>query len=272
MKSHRNEILKHAFIIFLLLLVFVPFYLMITISFKNNQQFATNPWYPQAPFHPENYAVGWAHVGPNIFNTAFVAITTTFFSIAVAILGAFFFARFKMPGSTFLFYVFIILMMYPGIANMVPIFKLVCNLGLYNSHWSLILVGTASAQAFTIYVLKNFIEEIPKDLFDAAEVDGCSLLNQIRYIVVPMCMPIIGTLGVLKAIDEWNNFVTPLIFIRDTQKQLLGVSLMYLEGEATKRWGELMSGYTIAAIPLIILFIFSMRVFIRGLSEGAIKG
>ncbi|MFH0911752.1 MAG: carbohydrate ABC transporter permease [Planctomycetota bacterium] len=272
MKSQRVEFLKHSIIILILVVTFVPFYLMVNISLKNNKQFAQNPWYPEAPYHWENYKVGWDHVGPNIFNTAFVAITSTVGSLVVATIGAFFFARFKMPGSTFLFYVFIILMMYPGIANMVPIFKQICYLGLYNSHWALILLGISSAQAFTIYVLKNFIEEIPKDLFDAAEVDGCSIPKQIWYIVVPMCMPIIGTLAVLQAISEWNNFVGPLILLRDTHKQMLAVSLLHLEGEATKRWGELMSGYTIAAIPLIILFIFCMRLFIKGLSEGAIKG
>ena len=131
-----------------------------------------------------------------------------------------------MPGHTFLFYVFIILMMYPGVANMVPTFKLISSLGLYNSHWSLILLGTAGAQAFTIYVLRNFIEEIPQDLFDAAEVDGCSLLRQIKDIVVPLSMPILGTLAVLRIIGEWNRFVGALIFIRDSHKQMLAVSLL----------------------------------------------
>ena len=155
---------------------------------------------------------------------------------------------------------------------MVPTFKLISSLGLYNSHWALILLGIASAQAFTIYVLRNFMQEIPKDLFDAAEVDGCSVLGQIRHIAVPMAKPIIGTLAMLRIIGEWNRFVAPLILIRDGHKQMLAVSLLHLEGEYTRRWGELMSGYTIASIPLIILFVFCMRLFIRGLSEGSIKG
>jgi len=272
MNRRRNEIIKHAVIIAFLAFAFLPLVLMFNISLKDNAQFARNPWFPEAPFHWENYAVGWHHVGGNILNTAFVAITTTVLAIAIALLGAFFFARFKMPGSGVLFYVFIILMMYPGIANMVPTFKLISSLGLYNSHWALILLGIASAQAFTIYVLRNFIEEIPQDLFDAAEVDGCSVLKQIWYIVVPMCKPIIGTLAVLRIIGEWNSFVGPLILIRDSHRQMLAVSLLHLEGEYTKKWGELMAGYTIASIPLIILFIFCMRLFVRGLSEGAVKG
>lgn len=272
MKKPMTEFGKHAVVMGILLFAFIPLYLMVEISLKDNEQFAMNPWYPEAPFHWENYKVGWEHVGPNIFNTVFVAMTTTALGLGLALVGGFFFARFKMPGSNFLFYVFIILMMYPGIANMVPTFKLISTLGLYNSYWSLILLGTAGAQAFTIYVLRAFIEEIPQDLFDAAEVDGCSILGQVRHIVLPLCAPIIGTLGVLRIIGEWNSFVSPLIMLRDPGKQLLGVRLLYLEGEYTRQWGQLMAGYTIAAIPLVILFIFCMRLFIRGLSEGAIKG
>jgi ABC-type glycerol-3-phosphate transport system permease component len=272
MKRRRTEFFKHVVIIAILFFAFIPLYLMVNISLKNNQQFSQNPWYPEAPYHWENYQVGWLHMRANIFNTVFTATTTTTLALSTGILGAFFFARYKMPGSKVMFMIFIVLMMYPGVANMVPVFKLISSLGLYNSYWSLILVGTAGAQAFTIYVLRNFIEEIPQDLFDAAEVDGCSILGQVRHIVLPLCAPIIGTLGVLRIIGEWNQFVGPLIMIRDPHKQLLAVQLLHLEGEYTRKWGELMAGYTIAAIPLIILFIFCMRLFIRGLSEGAVKG
>lgn len=270
--GNHHEWFKHIFIGIILFFTFLPLYLMINISLKDNMQFTRNPWLPEAPFHWENYIVGWHHVGPNIFNTTFVSLTTTFLVITIALGGAFFFARFKMPGSTILFYLFITLMMYPAVANMVPTFRLISALGLYNSHWALILLGVASAQAFTIYVLRNFIEEIPQDLFDAASVDGSSLLGQIWHIVIPLSLPVIGTLAVLRIIGEWNQFVSSLLFIRDSHKQMIAVSLLHLEGEYTKQWGPLMAGYTIASIPLIILFIFCMRLFIRGLSEGAIKG
>ena len=272
MRSPLCVVLRHFFILGILGLAFFPIYLMINISLKNNEQFTRNPWLPEAPYHWENYWVGWQHIGTNTFNTVFVSITTTIMAMVTALLGAFFFARFKMPGSRFLFYTFIVLMMYPGVANMVPTFELISSLGLYNSHWALIFLGIASAQAFLIYVLRNFIEEIPEVLFDAVSVDGCNALQQIRYLVLPMCMPIMGTLGVLRIIAIWNDFVGPLILIRDPNKQMLAVSLLYLEGEYTKKWGELMAGYTIASIPLIILFLFCMKLFVRGMSEGSVKG
>ncbi len=270
-KKKRLEIGKHLFLWLIFLFSFLPLYLMLNISLKNNAQFSRNPWLPELPFHWENFANAWRHIGPTIFNTTFVAITVVFFTLLLALIGAYFFARYKLPGSTAMFYIFLILMMYPAISNMVPTFKLISSMGLYNSYFSLILLGISGGQVFNIYVLKNFIEDIPKDLFDAAEIDGCSPLNQIRHVVIPLTLPILGTLAVLAIIGQWNNFVAPLIFIRDNAKQMLPVALLRLEGEYTKKWGELMAGYTIASIPLIVLFIFSMKLFIKGLSEGGLK-
>lgn len=271
-KQRICEFFKHLFLWCIFFFTFMPLYLMLNISLKDNTQFARNPWLPEAPFHWENYVVGWQHIGDKIFNTSFVAFTTVILSLAIAVLGAFFFARYKMPGSQILFSIFMVLMMYPGVANMVPVFKLITSMGLYNSHWALILSGIAGAQAFTIYVLRNFIEDIPKDLFDAVEIDGGKVWHQIWHIVVPMSMPIIGTLAILKIIGSWNNFVSPLLYIRDSNRQMLSVALLYLDGEYTKQWGVLMAGYTIASLPLIILFLFCMRLFVKGLTAGAVKG
>ncbi len=271
-RSKMSETIKHLIIIGVLIFAFIPFYLMLNISLKDNEQFFQNPWVPSLPFHWENYVYGWNYIGMKIFNTAFVAVTTTVFTISFAVIGAYFFARFKMPGSKILFLVFTLLMMYPGVANMVPMFKLITSLGLYNSYLALILPGIAGGQAFNIYVLRNFIEDIPQDLFDAIEIDGGNILQQIWHIVVPMSMPIIGTLGILTIIGQWNNFISPLLYIRDDNMQVLSVSLLYLDGEYTKQWGQLMAGYTVASLPLVVMFLFCMKLFVRGLSAGAIKG
>ena len=171
-RSRFAECMKHLFIVLILFFAFVPLYLMFNISLKDNLQFALNPWLPSYPFHWENYVYGWNQIGGTIFNTVFVATTATVLTLLFAVVGAYFFARYRMPGSKFLFGVFMLLMMYPAVANMVPMFKLISSLGLYNTHLSLILPAVAAGQAFNIYVLRNFIEDIPQDLFDAIEIDG----------------------------------------------------------------------------------------------------
>jgi len=141
-----------------------------------------------------------------------------------------------------------------------------------NTLWALILLGVAGGQVFNIFVLRNFIDDLPRDLFEAAEIDGASHLQQVLTIVIPMSGPIIGTLAILSFLGIWNDFLMPFIVLRDPGLFTVGVGLIYLDGEYVKQWGEIMAAYFVASIPLIVLFLFTMRLFVRGLSAGALKG
>ncbi|MEM4248357.1 MAG: carbohydrate ABC transporter permease, partial [Candidatus Nanoarchaeia archaeon] len=118
----------------------------------------------------------------------------------------------------------------------------------------------------------NFIEDIPQDLFDAAEVDGASLFQQVYNIVLPMSGSILSTLGILQFIGIWNDYILPLVVLRDNSMLPIAVGLVRMDSEYVKNWGQLMAGYTIASIPMILIFIFTMRLFVKGLSAGAVKG
>ena len=123
-----------------------------------------------------------------------------------------------------------------------------------------------------MYVLRNFIEDIQKELFEAAQMDGASHLQQVFHIVLPMSGSILSTLAILRFIAEWNSFVLPLIVFRDEVKLPIAVALYRLEGAYVKDWGPMMAAYAIASIPLVIIFLFTMRLFVKGLSAGAVKG
>ena len=162
-------------------------------------------------------------------------------------------------------------MMMPTIANLVPLFRLLTTLNLVNTLSALIIVGASAGQVFAIFVLRNFVADIPQELFDAAEVDGANHLQQMRAIVLPLSGPILGTVGVMHFLSAWNDFVLPLIVMRDHTRLPVMVQLLRMAGEYIKLWGPLMAGYSMASIPIIILFVFSMKLFIRGLTEGAVK-
>ena len=270
----ESDFLKHVFLILLLGVSLLPFYMMLQISLKNNDIFYANAWLPSSPntWKWENYLYAFKLVLPYVANSVVVSVSATVGCLAVSILGAYFFARYKMPLSSILWPGFLLLMLMPSIANIVPLFSVIKRLGLLNSLWALILLGVASGLVFTIYVLRNFIEEIPKDLFEAAEIDGASHLKQIVNVVIPMSGSIIGTLAILTFLNTWNDFLMPLIVLRDPEKFTLGVGLIYLNGEYVKLWGHIMAAFVVASIPLIIIFLFMMRLFIRGLSAGAVKG
>lgn len=266
------EIWKHLFIVFILSMAFLPLYVMITISGKDGAQFVARPFTPTFPFHWENYRHAWDMVAPYVFNTIFVCVTSVVLTFVLSLNAAFFFARYRMPGHKFLWYFFLILMLMPGVANLVPLFMLIKELNLLNTFWALMVVYVTGGQVVQIFILRNFIEDIPQDLFDAAEVDGASPLKQVYHIVLPMSGSVLSTLGILQFIGLWNDYILPLIVMRDDNMLTLAVGLVRMDGEYVKDWGALMSGFTIASIPMVLIFLFTMRLFVKGLAAGAVKG
>lgn len=263
---------KHGTIWAVLAFAFLPLYLMVIVSFKTNKQFYLAPATLTHPLHPENWRSAWDSVMPAVANSVFISTATTVLTLALALSAAYFFVRLKMPLSSAFWNAILILMMMPMIANLVPLFRLLGELNLLNTLSALILVGAASGQVFSIFVLRNFVNDIPPDLYEAAEIDGANHFQQLWRVVLPLSGPILGTVGVMQFVSAWNDFVLPLIVMRDQSRLPVMVQLLRLAGEYIKYWGPLMAGYALASLPIIILFIFSMKLFVRGLTEGAVKG
>ena len=271
---------KHAWILGVLFFAFFPLYMMLNISLKDNAQFFRNPLGIEAPFHFENWTYGepgdhpgaWESIHECLANSLLVAILATVLGVCGALCGAYFFARMKMPGARLLWALLVLLLTMPTISNLVPLFVLLKNLHLLNTLTALILVGSAGMQAFSIFILRSFVEQIPNDLFEAAEIDGASHFQQFWNIVVPLSGPIVGTVAVNGFLQSWNDFILPLVVIRDPQLYTVSVGLSRLDGEYLKYWGPMMAGFSISSIPVVILFVFTMRLFIRGIAEGAVKG
>lgn len=266
------RVVKHGYIWLVLAFAFLPLYLMIIVSVKNNEQFYLAPATITQPMFWENWRTAWELVTPTVANSLFISTSSTLMTLGLALCGAYFFARLRMPASGFLWNALLILMMMPAIANLVPLFILLRDMSLLNTLAALIIVGASGGQIFGIFVLRNFIQDTPQDLFEAAEIDGANHFQQLKMIVIPLSGPILGTVGVMHFIGAWNDFVLPLIVMRDHARLPVMVQLLRMAGEYIKLWGPLMAGYAIASIPIIILFVFSMKLFIKGLTEGAVKG
>jgi len=263
---------KHGTLVGFLFFSFFPLFVMLNISLKSNHQFYSSPFGITLPLQWENWQAAWDIVRLYIANTAVVSISSTALTLGFAMAAAYFFARIQVPLSGLLWHALVFLMMLPAVANLTPLFILLRDMSLLNTLWALIFVGASTGQAVAIFVLRRFIEEIPHELFEAAEADGAGHLWQFFSIVVPLSGPIAGTIGIMHFIREWNDFILPLVVLRDPVKWTITVGLMRLDGEYVKYWGTMMAGYALSSIPIIVLFTLTMKLFIRGLTGGALKG
>ncbi|HEY5814010.1 MAG TPA: ABC transporter permease subunit, partial [Terrimicrobiaceae bacterium] len=163
---------KHAAIWTVLCFALLPVYLILVVSLKTNQQFYEAPGRLTDPFHWHNWLDAWQLISSSVANSIFISTTGTALMLFFALSGAYFFARLQMPLSGFFWNALLVLLMMPSVANLVPLFRLLADLNLLNTLSALILVGTSAGQIFAIFVLRNFVADIPQDLFEAAEIDG----------------------------------------------------------------------------------------------------
>ncbi|MFA7235546.1 MAG: carbohydrate ABC transporter permease [Phycisphaeraceae bacterium] len=273
--SKKAELTKHAIILFVLFTAFFPLFIMLVISFKSNDQYKANPFFfdPISSWHWDNWSVAWDIVKNYIANSVVITVSAVSISTSMVILTSYAVARYRFPGRAIVYYGIIASMFLPGTAaTLVTLFSLLEGMHLINSLWALVVVGSAGGQVAGIFILRQFIEDIPKELFESAQIDGAGHITQITQIILPMSGSIIATIAIMSFLGVWNDVMLALIVLRDEQKLTIPVGLLRLEGEYVKQWGQMMAGYAIASVPLIVLFIFTMRWFVKGLAAGAVKG
>ncbi|MEM6333790.1 MAG: carbohydrate ABC transporter permease [Planctomycetota bacterium] len=273
--TFKSEFPKYFLVLFVLATAFYPLFIMVVISFKTNTQYQQNPWFFDAPnqWRLQNWVDAWNIVETYIANSIVTSVAATALSMVMVILTGYVLGRHRFIGRNLVYYIIIASMFLPGTAaTLVTMFWLIKSMGGVNTLWAIIVVTAATGQVAGVFLLTEFVKDIPKELFESAEIDGAGHLRQIFNVVLPLSGPILATIAIMKFLGVWNNVILPLVVLRDDHKLTLTVGLLRLEGEYVKQWGEMMAGYTIASLPLVLLFMFTMRWFVRGLAAGAIKG
>jgi multiple sugar transport system permease protein/raffinose/stachyose/melibiose transport system permease protein len=262
-----------AFIALVLLavLTFVPFMFLLVNSVKSIPQFYRNFWSPTLPVHFENYREAWAEVRPYIVNSLYVTTLTFIGVISLSSITAFTIARYRFPGRDAIFTFIIAILMVPGILTLVPSFMLFKDLGLLNTYWVMIIAYVSGGQAFAIFVLRTAFAAIPSDLFDSAQIDGAADWQRFWYIGIPLAQPVIGAVAIVNVLGTWNSFIWPLVTVSDDRKSVITKGLFTFASQYGQRYGAMFAGYIIASLPLLICFLLATRLFIRGMTSGAIK-
>ena len=208
----------------------------------------------------------WRNLGWSIYT----ALASTVLTLLFCAMGGYAFALFEFRFKNALFALVMGTMLLPSFMNMIPTFMVMDLLGWIDQPRALYIPGAASA--FGIFLMRQFVlSSIPKDLIEAARMDGCSELGIFARIVLPLLRPALGTLGLITFIASWNNFIGPLIVMRSPDMYTLPLALRSLQSPVNTEWGALMTGSAIATVPLVVLFLLSSRQLISGLTAGAVK-
>lgn len=248
-----------------------PYLFMIVASWKDNAQFYRSYWVPSLPLHLHNYGVAWSQIRGYLLNTVIVAGASVLGAVLLSTITAFVFARYRFLGRNTLFALIAVLLMVPGIATLIPLFVLVHNLGLLNTRWVLILPYITNGTILGTVLVRVFIQQLPDEIFDAARVDGAGGVRVYRHIVMPLALPIVGTVAILTAIGVWNDYFWPVVTITNNSLRTIPIGLAFFSGQNVTQWGPLFAGYTLASLPLLALFVFAARYFLTGL-QGGVRG
>ncbi|HEY5223818.1 MAG TPA: carbohydrate ABC transporter permease [Microbacteriaceae bacterium] len=268
-RSRRSrQISLKTILIVLAAVSLAPYLFMIVTSFKTNQQFADSFWQISFPLHFENYAVAWNQIAPYLFNTAVVAAVSIVLILLIASISGFVLARYRFLGRGFIYGAVLVLMMVPGLANLIPLFIIMKDLGLLNTYIVLVIPYTAGGVVLGTILIRNFVEGIPQTLFDAARLDGASGARMYRSVMLPLSLPVLGTIALITVSEVWNDFFWPLLVISDNNLRTVSVGLQFFQGQNVTDYGPLMAGYLLASLPLVFLFTFLSKYFLAGVQGG----
>ncbi len=272
-----RKFLKYLVVIAALIVTLAPVYWMITISFKREvDQFAVPPrWLSFTPT-VEHYADAFLNrsFGQYLFNSLFVAVASTVCALILGTLAAYSLARFRLPYRLDRKLALWILStrMFPAIVTAVPLFLIMRDLRLVNTRLSLVIVYTGFNLPFVVWMMRGFFAEVPRDLEEAALVDGDSRLGSLGRVVLPLVMPGLAATAVFCLIVSWNEFLFSLVLTQTDDAMTLPVGIAGRVTQYGIKWGAMSAAAVVAIIPILTFALAVQKYLVRGLSLGAVKG
>ena len=270
-----ERILIYFLIATYLFITLAPLLWVLSTSFKPNPEAISFPpqFLPNAPTL-DNYV--FVLTDPklviSLFNSLAVSLASTGLSVAVSALGGYAFARFDFRGKNLLISTILGLFMIPVVINIIPLYIMLANVGLLNSLFALVLTFQILIIPLNIFLLKNYFETIPKELEEAALIDGCSKIRAFWHVIVPISMPGFLIAAILSFRFSWNEFVLPVVLSNRPDVMVFQVALYQFISLYRIDWGYLTAGINIALIPVVVLMLIFQKRMIRGMTLGAVRG
>lgn len=275
MKNRIEKIIITSLATVVIGLMILPFFIMISTSLKSYGEVTAWPprWIPQM-LKWENYKQIWSGTGNfkiAFTNSLIVSTSTMLICTILGSLAAYAVSRFDFKGKKSFLFIIIVTQMFSGVTLVAPMYKIVKQLGLLNTHIALIIPNAAFSLPMTVWLLYGYLDGVSKNLEEAAMIDGCTRLQAVRKILLPLIAPGIITAGLFAFIVSWNDLVFARSFITKSEFMTLSVSLTTYQSLFETRWHEMMAASVISVIPVFILFLLIQKHLVKGLASGGVK-
>jgi multiple sugar transport system permease protein len=268
-----KQLVLELVVLFFVLIINIPFFWMISSSLKPTAEVLAYPpkLFP-SKLNFDGYKYIWTLVpfARYFLNTIFVSVAIAISKIFLASLAAYSFAKIAFKGKNVIFYIFLGTMMIPMEVIIIPNYISLNLIGWLDTYWALIIPFVVGA--FSIFLLRQFFMQIPKDLDDAAELDGCGRLRYLFTIIYPLSKPALLTVGLYAFLASWNSFLWPLIVTNSDKMRVIQIALKALQDSWMIDWTSLTAASTMATMPIIILFFFVQKQFLEGIAITGLKG
>ena len=272
-KSYLSKSISYIILIFFAFITLFPFYWMILTSLKDpNNYIAWPPEFWPKQLHFENFkrVLEIAPFGTYITNTLIVVAADLFFNTIIVTLAAFGFAHYTFKGREFFFLLILATMMIPSESLIIANFRTIAQLKLIDTYWAVFLPYMASA--FNIYLLREAFRSVPRQMYLAAKIDGCSDFGYFIKILLPICRPTLITISLLKIIGSWNAFLWPLLVTNSRSMRTISYGLVNFQTEASSNFALIMAASLYTVVPMLLLYIFARKKIIEGIAKGGVKG
>jgi ABC-type glycerol-3-phosphate transport system permease component len=268
---------KYLALTFFAALVLYPLLLIVSTAVKDPLDVTANPFALFSSVNLVNFVDAWTlgGFGGYFWNTVIITAFTLLGTVALSVLAGYALARFHLPGRGLVFFIFMLGLMFPFFSVVIPLFYELRDIGLLGTKAGVILVLIAGAGGFGVpigvFLMRSFYMDLPEELADAARVDGATEFQVFRSIMLPLSGPGVAVLAVLVFFQTWNVFVVPLLFLPGSENQVLATGLYLFASGRTQEYEYIAAGSLIMVVPVVVFFLIFQRLFVRGLTAGALK-
>jgi len=274
MNTKGKMIFNYVVMIGLVTLFLIPLYWLVSGSFKSNFEFNLVPptLFPKK-LEFGNYKTAWTQLGFNqaFRNSVIVTISTTVLNMITGTLAGYILSKKKIPGGKLILAMMVSVLIVPPAVLLLPLYFIIVKMGMYDTLLAIIL--PFAANSFTIYFMKQYIDDIPDDLVEAARIDGLSEMGMLTKIIVPLTTPALVTVALINFVGNWNAFTMPLVLLRSNENFTLPLKqAMMANATDVNAWTLILAATVLSIIPVLIVFIGSQKYFVKGIMEGAVKG